>query len=60
VFGPPEIVRALKADQVVPRADLTAIPELNLTRHGSSVVKLTVELVKAEAEIQPPTVNVRW
>jgi YbbR domain-containing protein len=60
VFGPPEIVRALKADQVVPRADLTAIPELNLTRHGTAVVKLSVELVKAEAEIQPPSVNVRF
>ncbi len=60
VVGPPEIVRALKADQVVPRADLTAIPELNLTRHGTAVVKLTVELVKAEAEIQPPSVNVRF
>jgi YbbR domain-containing protein len=60
VLGPPEIVRALKADQVVPRADLTAIPELNLTRHGTAVVKLSVELVKAEAEIQPPSVNVRF
>lgn len=60
VFGPPEIVRALKAEQVVPRADLTAIPELNLTRRGSTVVKLTVELAKAEAEIQPPGVTVRW
>ncbi|MDQ2642286.1 MAG: CdaR family protein [Myxococcota bacterium] len=60
VVGPPEIVRALKADQVVPRADLTAIPELNLTRHGTAVVKLSVELVKAEAEIQPPSVNVRF
>jgi hypothetical protein len=52
VVGPPEIVRALKADQVVPRADLTAIPELNLTRHGTAVVKLSVELVKAEAEFR--------
>jgi YbbR domain-containing protein len=60
VLGPPEIVRALKADQVVPRADLNAIPELNLTRHGTAVVKLSVELVRAEAEIQPPSVNVRW
>lgn len=60
VVGPPEIVRALKSDQVIPRADLTAIPELNLTRHGTSVVKLSVDLVRAEAEIQPPSVNVRW
>lgn len=60
VLGPPEIVRALKAEQVVPRANLGAIPELNLTRHGTAVVKLDVELVRAEAEIQPPSVNVRW
>ena len=26
----------------------------------ADIEKLTVELVKAEAEIQPPTVNVRW
>ncbi len=62
VFGPPEVVRALKADQVVPRADLKSVPGLDLKeqRHGSAVVKLNVELMHAEAEIQPPSVNVRW
>jgi hypothetical protein len=60
VLGPPEIVRALRADQVVPRAILTDNPELNLTRHGTAVIKLKVELAHAEAELQPPSVNVRW
>jgi hypothetical protein len=62
VFGPPEVVRALKADQVVPRADLKSVAGLDLKeqRHGSVVVKLGVELMHAEAEIQPPSVNVRW
>jgi hypothetical protein len=62
VFGPPEVVRALKPDLVVPRADLNKVPGLDLKdrRHGSAVVKLSVELNHAEAEVQPPSVNVRW
>jgi YbbR domain-containing protein len=62
VFGTPEVVRALRADQVVPRADLTKLPGLNLKelRRGSAVVKVSVELMHAETEIQPPSVNVRW
>jgi ribonuclease HI len=50
VFGPPEIVRALKADQVVPRADLTKVTGLDLKdqRRGSVAVKLSVELVHEE------------
>jgi len=61
VLGPPEIVRALRAEQVVPRADLTKMQGVDLeARHGTAVVKVTVELARAEAEIQPPTVYVRW
>ncbi len=62
VFGAPEVVRALRAEQVVPRADLKAVPGLDLKemRHGSVVVKVTVELSHAETEIQPPSVNVKW
>lgn len=62
VFGPPEVVRALRADQVVPRADLTRVPGLDLkeARRGSVVAKVSVELTHAEVEIQPPTVNVKW
>lgn len=62
VFGPPEVVRALRAEQVVPRADLKSVPGLDLKemRRGSIAVKVTVELVRAETEIQPPSVNVKW
>lgn len=62
VYGPPEVVHSLKPDQVVPRADLSKLPGLDLKeqRHGAAVVKLSVELTRAEVEIQPPSVNVKW
>jgi hypothetical protein len=62
VIGPPEVVRALRAEQVVPRADLTRVPGLDLKdqKHGSALVKLSVDLAHAEAEVQPPSVDVHW
>ncbi len=60
VTGPPEVVRALRADQVVPRADLTKTPGLDLERRGASSIALSVDLANASADIQPPTVTVRW
>lgn len=62
VFGPPEVVRALRSEQVVPRADLNKVAGVNLKeqRRGSTVVKLSIELNHADAEIQPPSVNVKW
>jgi hypothetical protein len=60
VVGPPEIIRALRPEQVAPRADLTQIPNLDLKKHGSAVVKVSVELAHAEAEVQPPSVTVKW
>lgn len=62
VIGPPEVVRALRAEQVIPQADLATVKGLNLkeTPHGSVSVKLTVSLSQAESEIQPPTVTVKW
>jgi YbbR domain-containing protein len=59
VVGPPEVVRALTAEQVAPRADLSKI-DLRAQPHGSMVVKLSVDLANAEALVQPPTVTVRW
>jgi hypothetical protein len=53
-------VRALRPEQVVPRADVSNVPNVDLKNHGSASVKVTVDLARAEAEIQPPTVNVRW
>jgi YbbR domain-containing protein len=62
VVGPPEIVRALRPDQIVPVADLTKVEGLDLKelKHGSASVKVTLPLSHAEAEIQPPAVNVKW
>lgn len=62
VVGPPEVVQALRAEQVVPRANVAAVPGLDLKEqnHGSAVVPVTVELAGAEARIQPPSVTVKW
>lgn len=62
VVGPPEIVRALRPDQIVPVADLTKVDKLDLKelKHGSASVKVSLPLNHAEAELQPPSVNVKW
>jgi hypothetical protein len=64
VAGPPEIVRALRPDQIVPVADLTKVEGLDLKEiqlhHGSASVKVTLPLSHAEAELQPPAVSVKW
>ena len=62
VVGPPEVVQALRAEQVVPRANLSKAPGIDLKdlRHGSAELKVTVELAGAEAKVQPPTVTVKW
>jgi YbbR domain-containing protein len=62
VVGPPEVVQALRAEQVVPRANLMKAPGLDLKdlRHGSAELPVTVELSGAQAKVQPPTVTVKW
>lgn len=60
VIGAPEAVRALRVEQVIPRVDLTKIPGLDLKQHGSASVKVTVDIADAEAEVQPPSVSVKW
>jgi len=60
VSGPPEIVRALRPEQIVARADLSKAPNVDLKKHGSAAVKVTVELAHADAELQPPSVTVKW
>jgi YbbR domain-containing protein len=60
VLGPPEVVRALRPEQVVPRADVSSVPGVDLKNHGATSVRVTVDLARAEVEIQPPSVNVRW
>lgn len=62
VVGPPEVVRALRPEQVVPRADFGQLPGFNLkeNKRGVRALKLTVDLANAEVQIQPPSVTVRW
>jgi YbbR domain-containing protein len=61
VVGPPEVVRALRAEQIVPRADLAAAKiDPKKQPHGSAVVPVTVDVGNAETHIQPPTVTVKW
>jgi len=61
VSGPPEVVSQLRADQIVPRVDLAGTGiDLKADTHGSTTLKVHVELANAEAECQPPTVTVRW
>ncbi|HEY2405340.1 MAG TPA: hypothetical protein VGI10_05030, partial [Polyangiaceae bacterium] len=60
VVGPPEVVRSLRPDQVVPRADLTQLQNVDLKKHGSALVTINVALGHAEAELQPPAVTVKW
>jgi hypothetical protein len=46
----------------VPVADLTKVEGLDLKelKHGSASVRVTLPLSHAEAELQPPIVNVKW
>jgi hypothetical protein len=61
VSGPPEVVAGIRADQVVPRVDVASAGiDLKAEPHGSTTLKVRIELANAEAESQPPTVTVRW
>jgi len=60
IVGPPEVVRALRAEQVVPRAQLPPEDAAKRDKHGSLALKVAVDLAQADAEVQPPTVTVRW
>jgi hypothetical protein len=57
VVGPPEVVRGVTRDLLVPQA---AVSEDEGERHGSKMVDVKVELSRAKAEIQPPRVKVNW
>lgn len=59
VMGPPEVIRALRDDQIVPQADLEGSGKWT-SQHGSATVPVTVRVTGATAETQPPTVTVRW
>ncbi len=52
---PPEILRALRPEQVVPRAE-----EKSSAASGSEAVPVVVQVDKCEAHVTPSTVIVRW
>jgi YbbR domain-containing protein len=62
VIGPPDVVRELRAEQVVPQADLTEDNKWDpdTDEPGSATVFLKVPLNKVRVEVQPPTVTVKW
>lgn len=62
VIGPPEVIRSLRPEQVVPRVDLTKAVDIDLDeqKHGSATLTVEVEIADAEVKIQPPRVSVRW
>jgi hypothetical protein len=62
VIGPPEIVHALRPEQVVPRIDPNTAPGFDPTgvKHGSASLTVKVELAQAEAAVQPPEVVLKW
>ncbi len=62
VIGPPDVVRKLRAEQIVPQADLLEADKWNpeTKEPGSANVFLKVTLNKVRVEVQPPTATVRW
>jgi YbbR-like protein len=59
VEGPPEVVRSLRSDQIIPTADLHALG-VNTATPGSAKVPVTVELSGCRAAVQPGAVVARW
>jgi hypothetical protein len=52
---PPEIVRALRPEQIVPRVQAASGAE-----HGSDVLTVQLVIDQCEVHLTPPTVVVRW
>jgi YbbR domain-containing protein len=52
---PPEVVRALRPEQIVPRVHVSAAAE-----HGSDALPVQLAVDQCDAHITPPTVVVRW
>ncbi len=57
VRGTPDVVKGLQQELVVPRVDAS---EVDQSKHGSTVLTVSVDLSRASADIQPPTVKVSW
>ena len=52
---PPEVVRALRPEQIVPRVQVAAG-----TDHGSDALPVQLSIDQCQVHITPPTVIVRW
>jgi hypothetical protein len=52
---PPEVVRALRPEQILPRAQVTAA-----TDHGSDALPVQLAIDQCEVHVTPPGVIVRW
>jgi len=59
VEGPPEVVESLRADQIVPMADLRAAGA-NTATPGSARVPVTVQVTGCRAVVLPEVVVARW
>ena len=52
---PPEVVRALRAEQIVPRVQVTSAAE-----HGSDALSVLLSVDQCDAHVIPSSVVVRW
>jgi len=52
---PPEVVRALRPEQIVPRVQV-----VSPTEHGSDALPVQVSVDQCEVHVTPPSVVVRW
>jgi hypothetical protein len=59
VEGPPDLVRSLRPEQIVPTVDLKAA-SVNLTAAGAAMVEVAVRLEQCSAIVTPKLVKVRW
>ena len=59
IEGPPEIVRALRAEQIIPTLDLRPAG-VNVSVAGSAKLPVSVELEHCRTTILPQLVVVRW
>ncbi len=59
VVGPPDVVKPLRPEQIVPRIDLKELGA-NLAQPNSMALPLTFEIDSAKTYITPSTVIVKW
>lgn len=59
VNGPPDIVKALRPEQIVPRVTLTDLGP-NLAKPSSVALPVVLELDNVEVSVVPKTVIVKW